>query len=36
VDGLQVRWPDGQREAFPGCAADQHLVLRKGEGRPIK
>jgi hypothetical protein len=36
VEALQVRWPDGSGEEFPGCAADQHLVLRKGEGRPMK
>jgi hypothetical protein len=36
VDAVQVRWPDGSGEEFPGCAADQHLVLRKGEGRPLK
>jgi hypothetical protein len=36
VDAIQVRWPDGRGEEFPGCAADQHLVLRRGEGRPMK
>jgi hypothetical protein len=35
VDAIQVRWPDGHREEFPGCAVDQHLVRRKGEGRPM-
>jgi hypothetical protein len=29
---LQVRWPDGTMETFPGGAADRVLVLRKGEG----
>jgi enediyne biosynthesis protein E4 len=35
VEAIQVRWPDGKGEEFPGCAADQHLVLRKGEGRAL-
>jgi hypothetical protein len=33
VDAIEVTWPDGTREAFPGGAADQHRVLRKGAGR---
>ncbi len=32
-DSIEVLWPDGTREAFPGGAADRLLVLRKGEGR---
>lgn len=31
-DSIQVRWPDGTKEQFPGGASDRHLVLRKGEG----
>jgi hypothetical protein len=36
VDAIDVLWPDGTRETFPGCPADQRpeTVLRKGEGRP--
>jgi enediyne biosynthesis protein E4 len=34
VDAVQVIWPDGTDECFPGCAADQIVVLRKGEGQP--
>jgi hypothetical protein len=34
VDAIDVVWPDGTRETFPGAAADQRLELRKGEGRP--
>jgi hypothetical protein len=33
VDALTVVWPDGSEEIFPGCAVDQVLVLRKGEGK---
>jgi hypothetical protein len=33
IDGIRVVWPDGSAEAFPGCAADQSIQLRKGEGR---
>jgi hypothetical protein len=35
VDGIEVRWPDGSREAFDGGPADRSLVLRQGEGRPL-
>jgi hypothetical protein len=33
VDSLEVLWPDGTRELFPGRPADQVVVLRKGEGK---
>jgi hypothetical protein len=38
IDAIDVLWPDGTREAFPGCPADRRpeLVLRKGTGRPVK
>jgi len=32
VDNIQVIWPDGTEETFPGRAADQLVLLRKGEG----
>ncbi len=35
VDAIDVRWPDGTRETFPGRAADQVVVLRQGAGRPV-
>jgi hypothetical protein len=31
---INVRWPDGAWEVFPGGTARQRLALRKGEGRP--
>jgi hypothetical protein len=34
VDALEVIWPDGSVEAFPGREVDQAVVLRKGEGKP--
>ena len=34
VDAIQVRWPDGSHEEFPGREADQAVTLRKGEGKP--
>ena len=34
VDAIEVVWPDGTEESFSGCAADQIVVLRKGEGKP--
>jgi hypothetical protein len=33
VDEIEVLWPDGQRESFPGTAVDRVLTLRQGEGR---
>jgi hypothetical protein len=37
VDAIDVLWPDGTRETFPGCPADRRpgLVLHKGAGRPV-
>jgi hypothetical protein len=34
VDAIEVVWPDGAGEAFPGSFADREVVLRKGEGCP--
>jgi hypothetical protein len=34
VDGIEVLWPDGMHEAFPGGPVDRALELRKGQGRP--
>lgn len=34
VEAIEVRWPDGSRETFPGRTADQFVTLRKGEGKP--
>jgi hypothetical protein len=35
VDSLQVIWPDGSEEVFPGRRADQAVVLSKGTGRAV-
>jgi hypothetical protein len=37
VDAIEVLWPDGSRESFPGCPADQRpeIVLRKGMGNKL-
>jgi hypothetical protein len=32
-DAIQVLWPDGQMETFPGGAADRLVELRQGEGK---
>jgi hypothetical protein len=34
VESVEVLWPDGKYEAFPGGAADRRVTVRKGEGRP--
>jgi hypothetical protein len=36
IESVEVRWPDGTAEVFPGGEADRVLVLRKGEGRPAE
>jgi hypothetical protein len=33
-DAIEVRWPDGALEVFPGGAADRVVTLRRGSGRP--
>ena len=33
VEQIEVIWPDGSEELFPGTKADQLVVLRKGEGK---
>jgi hypothetical protein len=33
VESIEVLWPDGYREVFPGCAADGPVEVRKKEGR---
>ena len=35
IDTIEVIWPDGTEERFSGCAADQIVVLRKGQGLGI-
>jgi hypothetical protein len=34
VDEIEVLWPDGKSEKFPGCGVDQKMVLRRGSGSP--
>lgn len=38
ADAIDVLWPDGTTESFPGCPADQRpeIVLCKGAGRTLK
>jgi hypothetical protein len=36
VDLIQVDWPDGTHEVFPGSPADRHLVLKRGTGNPVR
>jgi hypothetical protein len=33
VDGIDVTWPDGSKETFPGGAADRRVTLNKGDGK---
>jgi enediyne biosynthesis protein E4 len=32
VEGVEVLWPDGTKETFPGGRADRRVTLKKGEG----
>ena len=32
VDGFTVLWPSGEKEEFPGAAADQFVLLVEGSG----
>jgi hypothetical protein len=34
VEEIEVRWPDGTVELFPGCDADRQLVVFRGSGAP--
>ena len=33
VEGIEVMWPGGKRERFPGTAADRIVVLEKAKGQ---
>jgi hypothetical protein len=35
IDRIEVRWPDGSVEAFPGTGADRAITLRRGGGEPL-
>jgi hypothetical protein len=34
VGSMDVRWPNGKAEVFPGTGADQMITLKEGSGRP--
>lgn len=34
IDRIEVRWPDGTTEWFPGGGADREVVVRRGRGEP--
>jgi len=33
VEQIDVQWPNGDRERFPGCEVNQHLTLKHGDGQ---
>jgi hypothetical protein len=35
VDRIEVWWPDGLRETFPGVTADQLITIERGQGNPL-
>jgi len=35
LDGIEVVWPDGTAEQFPGGAVDRFVVLTRGSGRKV-
>ena len=34
-DGIEVRWPDGSRERFPGGPANRSVIVARGRGEPM-
>jgi hypothetical protein len=36
VDSIEVLWPDGTKEFFPGCATNRRIELYKGSHRPLE
>ncbi len=34
IDHIEVRWPDGSAEVFPGGSVDRSMTLRRGSGEP--
>ena len=34
IDRIEVRWPDGSAEVFPGGSVDRSITLRRGSGEP--
>lgn len=36
VAGIQVRWPDGLVEGYPGTAGNREITVERGAGRAIK
>ena len=36
VTSIEVVWPNGDREQFDGCATDQAIEVRKGEGPRVR
>ena len=34
IESIEVRWPDGTAEVFPGGAVDRAVTLRRGSGEP--
>jgi hypothetical protein len=35
VDAIEVRWPDGSSESFPGTPSDRRIHLKEGLGKRV-
>jgi enediyne biosynthesis protein E4 len=35
VEAIEVRWPSGHIEVFPGVSADQMISLKEGSGKAL-
>ncbi|MDG2382436.1 MAG: CRTAC1 family protein [Pirellulaceae bacterium] len=36
IDSIEVIWPDGSKETFPGPAVDQYVTVRRGDGQSVE
>jgi hypothetical protein len=36
LDAIDVVWPDGAKETFPGGAVNRRVEVRKGSGKPVE
>ena len=35
IEGIEVQWPNGTREIFPGGLADRFMTVSEGDGKAV-